>query len=403
MKCMEFTDHLSAYLDDRLDAVQRGWCDDHLARCAACRRELEELRSAINLCKSLPELAPPAGFREAVGRAVRVNAAAPRTPWRRLGRWWSGTPYRGVAVAAAVLVLAVALNVGLEGRFTFPGNVLRSVAPKEDMRGALDSFSSEVILGKGAGEEEPAAQARPGDMSGWQFSVTAAPDQPPVVHQDRKIIQNADLELAVADFDQAFRDIVFLAEASGGYVENSNVWVGDRDRKGGHLRLRVPRENFTRVLTQIEEKGRVLHKNIYGQDVTQAYVDTEARLNALTLQEQRLLTILGKANTVGEVLQVESELGRVRSQIESLTATLRNYDRLVGLSTIAVNLVPPKEEPPAPAGDFWSRLVETFLRSLRGLAHLAERLVLFVVSLAPVVALGALAYLGWRAYRRRWA
>ncbi|MDQ7794879.1 MAG: DUF4349 domain-containing protein [bacterium] len=391
MKCREAGDHLSAYLDNQLDAGLRGRLEEHLAGCPGCRRELEELRCTVELCRDLEEVAPPAGFHQAVSRAVRGAARVPRTPWRQLGRWWGGLPYRGVAVAAAVLVLVFALNLGWEGaRLGFMG------APAPD-EGMVLGKGGDVNFSRGGGDMAPAPAAA--EMSeGW---AGGTPSDPMPVYSDRKIIQNADLELAVEEFDRAFRDIVFLVEAAGGYVEGSSFWTGDGDRKGGHLRLRVPQESFLRVLAQIEDKGRLLHKSIYGQDVTLSYVDTEARLGALKLQEEQLLTILGRAQTVGEVLQVQDQLGRVRSQIESLIATLRNLDRLVSFSTIGVNLVPPSEEPPPPPEDLWSRIVQAFLNSLRTIARLGEQLIVLAVGLAPVAGLLAIVYLGWRLYRRR--
>ncbi len=392
MKCLEALDHLSAYLDDTLEPGLRKQLEQHLARCPSCHREVDELRATVELCRTLPEVAPPPGFGEAVGRAVRRHAAFPPSRRRRLGDLWARFGYRGVAAAAAVLVLAVVLNQALDNPFTLRADVADTT--EEARRLHLDV---KTAGSSGGGEPESALPATKDAPAG---TVETQPELW-VPADERKIIRNADVELAVEDFDRAFQDIVFLAEAAGGYVESSSFWKGEEGRKGGSLRLRVPQQNFRTVLARIEEKGQVLSRNLYGQDVTQAYVDTDARLKALELQEQQLGQIMARANTVGEVLQVQAELGRVRAQIESLTAVLRNYDRLVSFSTIAVNLVPPREPVPPPVEGLWARMVDAFLRSLKWLLGAVERLLVIAASAFPLVALAVLGYAGWRLRRRR--
>jgi hypothetical protein len=359
-----------------------------------------EIRRNIEQCRSLPELAPPLGFRPKVELALQDAVAdASRPAWEQLGRWWGGLGGKRAAVAVAgafllFLVAGIALNE--------PGRWPAAL----DLPGVIDAVREEGQVrreGAPAVAQEPALSLAPKAPvpPGAEALGAQVAGQLTLLPRDRKIIQNADLELAVADFRRSFQEIVTLTEAAGGFVESSNFWQGEGESRGGSLRLRVPQDNFLDLLTRVEEQGQVLQKNIHGQDVTQAYVDIDARLRALRAQEERLLLILGRANTVGEVLQVEAERSRVRSEIESLTAMLQQYDRMVSFSTIAVNLVPPREVPPPPAGDLWGRLRDAFLRSLRWLAYLGEQVLLGLFALAPVIVLGGAVYLGVRRHLRR--
>ncbi|HSW09305.1 MAG TPA: DUF4349 domain-containing protein [Bacillota bacterium] len=399
MKCDRVRPHLSAYLDGVIGRSDRRQVEEHLAECAGCRALTEELGRNIKQCRSLPELAPPPGFRQKVERAVQDAAADPPEAVRlRLGRWWGDLRWKraAVAVAGAALLFVVA-GIALDERVpwpTAPGQLLVIDAVGEE---------GEARLVAPADAQEPAAdqRRRAPVPPATEAAGAQTAGQLTLMPRDRKIIQNADLEVAVTDFRRSFQEIVGLTEAAGGFVESSNFWQGEGESRGGSLRLRVPQDRFIDLLTRIEEQGQVLQKSIHGQDVTQAYVDIDARLRALRVQEERLLLILGRANTVGEVLQVEAERTRVRAEIESLTATLQQYDRLVSFSTIAVNLVPPREVPPPPAGDLWGRLRAAFLRSLRWLAYLGEQALLGLFALAPVIVLGGATYLGVRGYLRR--
>ncbi len=153
----------------------------------------------------------------------------------------------------------------------------------------------------------------------------------------RKVIQRAHLTLLVEDLDKEFNNILKLIEGERGFVEHSGTWENEQQRSG-ELTLRVPVASFSLVLGQLEELGQVEGRELGGQDVTFEYVDIEARMRNLQRQEERFLAILEKANTVDEILGIERELERVRGELESLTARLKNLDNLTGLATINVSL-----------------------------------------------------------------
>jgi len=400
VKCEQIRDRLSAYLDGVMGRSDRRRVEEHLAECAGCRALVEELGRNIERCKAAPEVVPPPGFRQEVERALQQAAAVPRQPaWQRVGRWWGDLRWQKAVVAVAgAVILLVAAGLALDD------GGLWTTAPGVPSVTDIDRDDAVTLTGRpGISLQEAArlAEQKAPVPPAAELVRGQAAGQMTLPSRDRKLIQNADLEVAVTDFRRSFQEIVFLTEAAGGFVESSSFWQGEGDSRGGTLRLRVPQDSFTGLLTSIEELGQVFQKNIHGQDVTQAYVDIEARLRALRAQEERLLLILGRANTVGEVLQVEAERSRVRAEIESLTAMLQQYDRMVSFSTIAVNLVPPREVPPPPAGDLWGRLREAFLRSLRWLAYLGELALTGLSALTPIIVLGGAAYLGIRGYRRR--
>ena len=86
------------------------------------------------------------------------------------------------------------------------------------------------------------------------------------------------------------------------------------------------------------ELGNVLSLNRRQEEITEAYYDTEARLTALKTQEERLLAIMEKAETLDDIIRLEDALSDVRYQIESLSGTMRRYDNLVEMATVEVSL-----------------------------------------------------------------
>jgi anti-sigma factor RsiW len=120
----ELSEQLNAYLDQALDDVTRRRLERHLAACAVCRLDLEQLRATRDALRTLPQLEAPRSFTmplPAPGRAqdgppagvtpspLPLPAAARQpAPSAPTGRPWLAWTWRlGSLGAAACLLLAV--------------------------------------------------------------------------------------------------------------------------------------------------------------------------------------------------------------------------------------------------------------------------------------------------------
>ncbi len=206
----------------------------------------------------------------------------------------------------------------------------------------------------------------------------------------RKVIYSAFLSLRVASVDEAMASIKSRAESMGGYLESMSSSVGGY--KTGVITVRVPVDQFYQFIEWCKELGTLENEEVNGYDVTMEYTDLEARLNSLKATEQRYLEILAQARTVDEILQVERELSRIRSEIESLEGRLRYLEHHVEMATVTVNL---REEKPArpipimPEVD-WR---EILARSLSALVRVAAGLIVLAFALIPLAAVAAPAYI----------
>ena len=200
----------------------------------------------------------------------------------------------------------------------------------------------------------------------------------------RKIVMNWSLDLEVEDFDAAYADIERIAADNGGYVV-SGYTNGDNSggRRDGFISIRVEADSAHRAVDEICALGEVLYNDFSSQDVTSEYYDLEARLSAYQAQEQRLLELYGQAVSVSEMLEIENQLTRVRSDIESLQGKLKYYDQVTALSLIEIGLSSPAVytqtvEPKGWQG-FVSKLKSGFLT---GLNNTLDGLASFLVWLA---------------------
>jgi len=132
-----------------------------------------------------------------------------------------------------------------------------------------------------------------------------------------------------------------------------------------------------------------------GRDVTEEYIDLEARLRNLRRQEERLLEILDRAESVKDVLEVERELGRVRGEIERLEGRLRYLSNRVEFATITVELLEP--EPIAQSLGLRSAISD----AMKGLVTVTRALIVAIGYLLPIAAVAAVLFALLRRVRKK--
>ncbi|MBU7023796.1 MAG: DUF4349 domain-containing protein [Theionarchaea archaeon] len=182
-----------------------------------------------------------------------------------------------------------------------------------------------------------------------------------------KLVKTGTLYLEVESYPDALKAVEETAAKYGGYVSDSAVQQYD-DREVGHVTVRVPEDNFEKAVKDIENVGDLKQENLTLEDVTEQYIDLNARLDNLTHQEQRYLEILDMATTVEDVLKVETQLERIRGDIESLQGTLNYLEKKIQYSVIYVQLAEPKEVVhQSGIGSAFDQAIDGFLGAIRGI------------------------------------
>ncbi len=155
---------------------------------------------------------------------------------------------------------------------------------------------------------------------------------------DRMIVRTGNMALVVEDVPVAIEQITNIAVGYTGYVVSSNVWQ-DRERLFGNISVRIPAESFDDAVRALRALAvDITSETSTSQDVTQEYTDLAAQLKNLEATEQQLLTILAKAETVKDILDVQRELSNTRGQIEQLKARMQYLERTSATSIITVSL-----------------------------------------------------------------
>ncbi|MEX1027352.1 MAG: DUF4349 domain-containing protein [Candidatus Paceibacterota bacterium] len=157
---------------------------------------------------------------------------------------------------------------------------------------------------------------------------------------DRRIVRTADLSLIVGDTDEVVGQISGIAIGAGGYVSSVDVFETSDNKKHGQITIRVPAEVFGRSVLLIKDQAvSVEREQANAHDVTEQFVDLEARLRNLAATEEQYLSLLNEATDVEDMLAIQRELSGVRQAIELLENRLRYLSSQVEMSTIRVSLI----------------------------------------------------------------
>lgn len=268
---------------------------------------------------------------------------------------------------------------------------------EEPARAAADTMDAVFAVADGAYMAE---------QSGSAGEMAEIPDQSAASQATRLIIRTANLGLLVTDTEETVADITRLAEQSGGWVVTSNLYQYNQNAKSGDITIRIPATGFNSAMEALKSMAvEVLSENISGQDVTEEYVDLEARLANLEATAVRVRTFLDEAITVEEALAVNQELSRLEGEIEVLKGRMQYLSQSAAFSTISVSLTPDITTQPVQVAGWRPQgvakaAVEALLGTLQWLADGAIWLAIYPLPLALLI--GVPAWLVLRFTRRRW-
>ena len=215
---------------------------------------------------------------------------------------------------------------------------------------------------------------------------------------NRKILRNGELTLEVAAPIEAQRKITSIAEALGGFVvtsestERQNADAATQDLEV-NLVIRVPAPQFGAALEQIRSAGtRVIQEKTTGEDVTEEFIDLEARIKTQKALELQFLEIMKQANKVVDALEVQRQIAEVRTEIERLEGRKRFLENRASLSTISVSLRTPTAIAVNTSG-FGRNIREAVAESVGIASQIVLFLIRFVIVMIPIFILVLLP--GW--------
>ncbi len=158
-----------------------------------------------------------------------------------------------------------------------------------------------------------------------------------ITNVERKLIKNASVTFETGNIGKTREEITKLCHELNGFIATENH-DNYQDRLRYEQVIRLPEKKFDAFIERLENSGYNLkNKNISTQDVTEEFIDVEARLKTKKDLELRYRDLLKFAKTVPEMISIEGQIENVRSDIESMEGRLNYLRNQVALSTITLS------------------------------------------------------------------
>lgn len=232
---------------------------------------------------------------------------------------------------------------------------------------------------------------------------------------DRMIIRTQTLRLEVEDTPAAVEELRTIAKTNAAVITDLQVatetdgWLYRYDEYGyatgdgaalrGWITVRVPAESLDAFVEAARALGTVKYQAEDTSDVTEQHVDLSARLTNLQAEEVRLRGFFDAAANVTEMLAVETELNRVRQEIESMQAQITYLERQAAMATVTIELTE-KQPVVSPDGDDWG-FKDAVTAGFRGAADVITFLIAFLIATAPLWIAALIVFFIVRAVLRR--
>ncbi len=252
----------------------------------------------------------------------------------------------------------------------------------------------------GQAESEPAAFGENRDAGVVAAKMTKADSNinsnANAIALSRKIIYNTDVRMVVDEYSQFESDLSALVNANGGFVASNKTNRRYNNSQSGDWVVRIPVAQYASFMTGVESIGFAESRTENAQDVTEEFVDIEARIKNKKALEVRVLGILEKrSGKLSEILEIERELSRVREEIERMEGRLRYLGERTSLATISIHCREEQEYLPPAAPTLASRLWLALSGSISTMGTFVANLLVILFALLPWLVVLLLAMWGF--------
>lgn len=231
------------------------------------------------------------------------------------------------------------------------------------------------------------------------LSVGSSANTPQKQEDNQKIIYNADLMTVAENLNSFSKDVNSKVNEYKGYIEREEIM-----EQNSIISVRIPTNRFNEFIAYVESISKLKNKRISSQNITDSYVDNDSRLKNLKAQENQILEIYKKANTVEDILKVQNELYRIRGEIESLEGRKKLWDNQLEYAAITISVeklqsISTKSVGIISINEFFKSIKSGFVNSSLWIVLSMQKLIIFLVSNVLYIVIISLA--AYFAYKNR--
>ena len=208
----------------------------------------------------------------------------------------------------------------------------------------------------------------------------------------RKLVRNVNLSAETEELDEFEKVLVKQIEDAGGYIESSERYGGTslsssrRNTRSANYTIRVPADRLDSFVSQVKNETNVLSQSSYVEDITLSYYDTDSRRKALAIEQEQLLEMLDKAETVEDMITIRDSLSEVTYQLQNMESQMRVYNNRVDYATIRLDVREVQAYTPVVEKSALQRMSEGIVYSFNNVIHgIKEFFIGFGINLPYIV------------------
>ena len=272
-----------------------------------------------------------------------------------------------------------------------------------------------VTLLTGCGDSKPMSPSKAARTTAESFLAAPNADAAPAAGAkpaaepaiERKILHSATIELHVTNVEAVLPEVERVVAEFKGYVAKSDITGQAGRTRTATWTLKVPVADFRAAVARLVALGQVVRNSSDSQDVTEEFVDLEARVKNFKAEEETLNKLLKDAAVrLDDILKIREQIKGVRGEVERAEGRLRYLGTMAALSTITLTAreeVPYLPEAPVAAATFGEQVGTRFASSWNSLVGSLKAFALWVVEVSPFLPFYALAAgVAYFAARRIW-
>jgi Domain of unknown function (DUF4349)/Putative zinc-finger len=398
-------EEVMAYLDGELEPRRAAALASHLEHCTECQEVARSIRGISTQMLAFEiEPAPQSLTTVIVDNLNSIPKEKPASTLRarrsRFSRWseffaarrnWALTA--GLAAVVGVSYLGISyltLHRRVVTRAAIDLDAITPEAPKPSAP-ASSAYKSWIQNPSNLSADERRDLAMRQAQNSLASSLATngevaesdhtAPDSAPTPAVGPMIEQTAALSIVAKNYDEASAAIEKLAKARGGYIEKLQGSSQSGNSRSLSASLRVPANQLDAFLADLRQLGHIESDSLSNEEVSAQYVDLQARLKVAQATERRLVELLGsRTGRLEDVLDVERELARVRSEIESMQGQSALMLHQVSYATVQVELSEEYHEKLHSDSSIGTKLHNAFVGGLQNLQDAILGVLIFFLN-----------------------
>ena len=261
---------------------------------------------------------------------------------------------------------------------TAPGTANEAAMEYKTEAVAEDAYAPDMDMAVDEGSAEQAAGAASAE------DLSAAANQ----KSGRKLIRSIDITAETKEFDDFIAFVKGEIVKKGGYIEGSSIsgssYRGSSSAgRFANFTLRVPADQTDSLIEILSGKCNVTNIGETTRDITLSYVDTQSRVTALREEQEQLLKMIEKAETMEEIIAIRSQLSEIRYELEYHESQLKSYDNLTDYDSIYLNISEVKQVTPVQERSVIQRMGDGFMDSLAAAGEGIVEFAVWAVSNIP--------------------